>query len=62
MMISFQRGAMPVLPVTNSSTRITTLCNSTDSHVWRYEWRGEYGYYMPLVGVAGLDDRWVKPA
>lgn len=59
MFVSFKRGAMPVLPVRDISTRITTRCNGTDSVVWRHEWRGQGGFYMPHIGMASLDEQWV---
>lgn len=58
MIVSFTREAMPVLPVVKG-TSIRTFCNGTDAIVWRREWGGELGYYMPHVGMAGLEDRWV---
>ena len=59
MFISFTRGAMPVLPVRDRMTRITVRNNDTDSHVTRYEWRNQRGFYMPLIGMASLDEQWV---
>lgn len=59
MFVSFTPGAMPVLPVRDATTRITTRCNGTDAVVWRREARGEVGFYMPHTGTAGLEDRWI---
>lgn len=58
MIVSFARGAMPVLPV-GARTVIRTKCNGSDSVVWRRELRGQAGWYMPHTGTAGLDDLWV---